>query len=826
MPKEEIDSESNLASAKMKKENDCQVINYILDLLADQNNPLNISQSFADKNDVLSFFGSINIYRLYSLFEGEGTKKDLKDFQSKINQLKLKPYLFGQMLVNQFNKKAITSRDAKFIGIFSAFQARANEHYGSDETPAIYLFKILPALNFEHIKGEFENVSLEASKPENMGYSNYLFIKEYINFLNEDYEINEFLSMKNEPLFHQVAFAVYNKAFEIGCYKFDKSDIEIFKSCKLSLRIIPDFFTIGSSFSSNSSNLTLCFNKIINELIKMFHSKELSIADIKNFICPHEKYINILKEFPALIEIESFLACASLENINRPRGIYSGIGFEKNTVEVKSAIEYLPYFNECNRNSIVLTYICDQINEKNNYSELLSLLELFSFDKATEKEISLYDDINSLLRILDKKEFVPKDMGEICYSFLLNLRGLYTEPLFKFIHIESDDWWDYGSKEIPNSLEFLPHDSLKEYISSDDYKRYESLISNCIDKGFHQLVASQSSFICGLSHTIWDFEPMHTKLLHSIEKLSNDDISLLSKGDSHAAYYLSSLRNKDLAGRISKAITMDSKQWIGDDLSTKELSRPNIEIISENLDTFSKCLSEYGNDQFFDIYNVFANVIGRQERKVSDRTVIMSRCISNAINHNVIGFKKNTISIDIAENSDHRRYSYAHDQYSERQFIRNHFPRLKAGWAFQQIHMIFNYLKSINLHEQSIDKINNEGIFHHENKIYVFGEFSWDKVLINPLLEGDITTVVILTSGIDYNEDDESEDNYFVEVIELTLNEFAIATVLSCFEALTINTFSIGDMLSECGFKGFFQKEYSRALPFVSHEGIELNRKE
>ncbi|POB46932.1 hypothetical protein [Vibrio vulnificus] len=808
---------------------------------------------FKTEKEVLSYFGETDI--VYALTFGPKTKKN--QLIRKLGHLGFAfPYRdVVNAVFNEFTGKEVSESNARAMGYMlqvihcdgSTICIPATENHKDDYNPLITFFS------------DFSLKDL----PENPRYPNLgglgkhspgttIAEKEFASvFFSEmpDGEIDWFYNVLRSPkcnLLDRFLPWILHAAMEHGLYQFRKEDIELFKIHGLTLY---DFTIKLDAFDGDDFAPTDCINETISRLVELEKNDEITIADISSFLDARwgSSYEELLQKYNTLRQCKNMVAAAALTAVGQqtPRATFSGMFSSRRPAPepLPTALQCLNTYPEDIRRNVALTYICDFINENDSGINEIppELYETLNQYDDNDSGVALKNSLHALLgmiaRVEPDQDYDSQNTNEMVLAFLLSIARLPNFDYFDFIPIESDDWWDYGSKEVPNNLQFKKRNWLTQRLKDLEFRAYRKLIDDAYKATHYDLVAEQSVQIIECSKMVWDLGDIHTIWLASLNQLSGEQLSKLDAENKLAAFFVASVREPDLAKKILaqlEAIKFNGHRYI--DTDEPEVDLDYKQVLTENFKLWCKYVQTDEDNEYRVIFDMFADVIGRQQREVSPDTVIMSSCVNKAISAGVLKLELGFSHYHDGSESDYdeeyyRGYNYGRDL--NRSCVATHYPRLRAGWTHLQIDFMLKHLKAKNLLEDSIEHHIDEGLFISNQTLYVIGEFAWKDVFAhtNEILSGEIAKVTVLTvtptpdNVVLRNSSETARNHMTVTDVNLYFDATSIGIIHMLDVGVNFRRTNMHDLMNGIVKKTNFRNAFERILPEIEFKGVRLNQR-
>ncbi len=805
----------------------------ITSLLLNPDNPLDICDSFQNEDQILSFF---NVSSMEDIFHNFEFAKNFKSygFKAKFNKIDLRVSILIKSLITNLNGLSITTSDAGVLGKMLGVQLSEGnlsfERIFDDKK--IYrndTLNFLSKVNFKHLKvdGEFDyNEHIYSGRLQpGISLSEYTFARELIENLSEDHLLGLF-NERDSDVFIKYADIIYRQAMELNIYTFEMVDVRNFKDQKLSLSsMIPYQIRYGSDRNGE------LIPDVIDILTIKLEQEILSPQDVNKFLSGQSRYSQTLKKFPKLKLNNHFASCVMLEQLdghkrlNFPTIDIFDLNSPKETLVIGEAINNLEFYPQEKRVPILLSYIYNQLDVSSENSDtLLNELTKHASDQVGS-EIELVKNTQNLLLVLSKKEELRKDiLSEMMLGYFL---GKHEFPDFEFINfvaIESYDWWDHGSKEVPNSFHVESYDSMSELVQERAFYGYTMFLKSCYSMGFHKVIAGESCKIAKACSSAWKLGEIKSILIKSLTEMTDEDIANIDEQNKLAAFYVASAENKDLGMRILKHLGVIKSSYLDEFMSEVQTNFNLNKILADNYTLFSKVLTHEFNPKNTDVYDLFSDIIGRQKREVEITTLTLSYCISQSIAAGAIGKSIKIIRVSNIENEERIEdtdYLYIADYERSRRrnynhFVRCHFPRLKASSAHEKIAVLYDYLLSKKSDILETESCGIEGVIAYGNALYVFGEFKWSSI-IEVFLEMKKRNIIFITINAD-------ENGLKVVETKLSLDEVSIGILFSHFDAVSLNLYKSSGYLTGTPLNvSNFRKTFERLLPKIDYMGLALN---
>ena len=522
------------------------------------------------------------------------------------------------------------------------------------------------------------------------------------------------------------------------------------------------------------------------------------------------------------------VAAAALEGLQTQNSIgftsiVASMYSRHDPVKIPTAFECLGDYPQEIRKSVLLTCICDDINEhdisgvKVRGDALISKLD--SFDEQADLAV---EGVRNLLQFLMGQAKSFENRNEIVLAYLLSSINLPAHDYFRFSLVESYDWWDHGGKEVPNSLEFKSKQWLKDDLVKKDYVDYLRILKAAYRDGFYRLIAEQSVAIAKASRVVWCLGEIHDLWLSAMNELDDNQLQHLDVENKQAAFFLSSILNLELAKRLLVTLPNFEFKALGE-MENSGYSIDYNRVITDNFDLWCRTLSMSEVGEYQNVFDIFADTIGRQQRKVAPDTVLMSSCVVKAIRSGALTLNAShtdyILGAEVEEEVVGTRWPRTERHEMIQRFFHEHYPRLKAGWAMMQIDFMVKHLESKGLLFAAIENSKGEGIFIADQTLCVIGEFEWSNVFahVPAFLAGDINKVSVFSViGTGESQITVNESNFFFD-------EKSIAIIQLCYTAITIGDSTLRELMHGTVPKTIFRKAFERILPEINFEGVVLN---
>lgn len=798
-------------------------------MLVDKSNPFEIEMEFNDLHDLESYFGKT--CNIDSVLSGFGNNAETRRFFNKLrglgNEFDIHK-LLAKTLIN-FNNTNITSDTAFTLGMLirNAIEKEGlfllDDNLNEDSTILDLLSQI--GFNSDPDDHGWKNSFGMSSKEKMYGLSlaEYVFGLRLFDKLPKDILLDAF-DYKNSPAFKKYSYFFYSQAIENFNYSLTSEDIDILLENKLSIYDICPFSSI-SGFEKNHDEFKIIAEKVCGG--------KLTPNQARLVICSWYNFYETLKKAPPLRECPSFVACAALESLNKEVINLNQLSFlnrsdnEKYDLNVANALEFLP---EELKEKAFLTYAAKYIASDKIQSITVDRIIDKYLNNAPSQYLELWKDLKNL------KESVAtlslSSVSEITLAYWLSRSTIPSKPIYEFIPVDSDDWWDYGSKTLPNIIKIHSPDSIVNEVNNSDFN-YLSKIA--LKNEFHRLLVENSERLCLSSHSYWSLGEIDDMYLNSFKSMSESELNTLSENLKYAAFLFILPRDIELAKKLVSHLPETIRTLSRYESDHSSIAPRNKAVLIRNLENISYALNKENiclqTPEESNIFDIFADIIGVQKREVSHETMLCSIAMDKCINAGIIESSKKVTSVTLSEDEKALPYDYDYDRsYSINSFIRSHFPRLKAEYSFLQIEAIYNFLSSKDeLHKYAIENFSREGVFQKDDALYVFGEFDWSSILnlASSNIESEFKKLIILTSRMigdeDEDEDEDLHDEYKFEVEETTflLTSDIIDIILFVRNALDFEVSK--EFLTEM-IENPYQNACSRILPEINYEGMLLNK--
>ncbi|EGQ8892009.1 hypothetical protein AKG60_03185 [Vibrio parahaemolyticus] len=802
---------------------------WIKEMLIDKSNPFDIDMEFNDLEALESYFGKT--CNLDSVLRGFGNNAEMRRFINKLrglgNEFDIHKLLV-KTLIN-FNNTNITSDTAFTLGMLTrnAIDKEGlfllDDNLNEDST----ILDLLSKISFNSDPDDHSwKASLGMSSKDKMyglSVAEYVFGLRLFDKLPRDILLDAF-DCKNSPVFKKYSYFFYREAIENLNYSLTSEDIDILLESELSIYDISPFSSI-MGFEK--------YYDLFKVIAEKVNSGKITPNQARIVICSWNNFDETLQKAPPLRECQSFVACAALESLNKNAFNLNKLNFlnrsgnEKYELSVVNALELLP---EELKEKAFLTYVAKYIDSDKIQSISVDRIIDNYLNNRQSQYLELWKDLKNL------KESVAtlslSSVSEITLAYWLSRSTIPSKPIYEFIPVDSDDWWDYGSKTLPNIIKIHSPDSIVNEVNDSDFN-YLSKIA--LKNEFHRLLVENSERLCLSSHSYWSLGEVDDMYLNSVKSMSETELTTLSENLKYAALLFILPRDVELAKKIVNHLPESIRTMSNYESDHSSNAPRNKAVLIRNLENINHALNKENiclqNPEESNIFDIFADIIGVQKREVSHGTMLCSIAIDKCINAGIIESSKKVTSVTLSEDEKALPYDYDYDRrYSINSFIRSHFPRLKAEYSFLQIEAIYNYLSSKDeLHKYAIENFSREGVFQKDDALYVFGEFDWSSILnlVNSDIESEFKKIIILTSRV-IEDEDEDEDEYFhdecnfeVEETTFLLTSDIINIILFVRNALDFEVSK--EFLTEM-IENPYQKACSRILPEINYEGILLNK--
>lgn len=800
---------------------------WIKRMLIDKSNPFEIEMKFNDTDELESYFGkSCN---LDSVLRGFGKNAEIKRFSKKLRGLS-PSFSFQKLMavtLSEFNNGYVTNDAAFALGVLTAEAIKDDDLFllNDDLNESSCILDLLSQirLNPDPNDKDWSYGFYSDRESEKLGLSmaEYEFGLRLFDTLSED-QLLEAFKYKNKSSFKKYSYFLYKEAIESCDYEFNSDDIDILLEVNLSISSLIHLY-----YHSDYENLNNVF-KIIADKI---NNEEITPSNARKVISNWESFYEILNKAPTLRSCPSFVACAGLESlIKRGIGLNSFDMFsvsrgrsDKYDLNVIDALEQLPVSI---KEEVFLTYVSKNIDSNSNQTRTTDSIIDFYIDNSDSRYQELWKELKCLKDSIET--FKLSSINEITLAYWISRSKLPSNSLYEFVPVDSDDWWDYGSKTLPNVIEIISSDSIENEINDSEFLRLSKL---AIKNSYYSVLVENSERLCLASHSYCSLGEIEDLYLEALKELSESQLSSLSDNVKYAALLLMLPRDIGLAKRIAVNLP-DSIKLVGDYESgypSDSLKANNKEVLIRNIEKISRAIKQESTSLLSangsNIFDIFSEIIGVQKREVSNETMLCSISIDKCINAGIVDYSKAVSFVKLGEGDAELSYDFdCERRFTIESFIHSHFPRLKAQYSFLQIEAIYNYLHSKGLHIDSINNRTCEGIFKKHDTLYVFGEFDWLSIfhLVMSEIEFETKKLVILTSRIIEDDGQVCHDSYNFEIEEtkIVLTSEIVDIILFVRNALDLDV--IRNPMNSVG-KSPFQMACSRILPEISHEGILIN---
>ncbi len=793
-------------------------ITAIIALFTSPGNPLGMSMTFQNEDQILSHFKCEGFDQLLARFSNIRKGKSRDSFKIKCEKLNLDLTLLTQSLIRLLVEKEITSDDARALGEMLGNQVAEGclpfmTTFVDEVTSSSAALHFLSKVNFKHLESDADCYDYDT--PPSLNLSEYNFADNFIEHLEKE-NILELLNNRESDAFIKYASIIYQRAIDLEIYEFKAVDIKIFRAAKINLLALSGSYGDDSDLVCNA----------VSAIAIILDQEVVSPEDVVLYLNGSLEYYEALEFFPRLQLNSQFKACAMLEAIQGIRGadfnraypnIFSSNSQDDVSYDIIGKLELYP---EEKRTGIFLSYICNQLNiSKNNASSLLIELNRYAATHPNS-ESEIVKSLQDTLLVLSGKENLKKVFfNEFLLGFLLSNHVLPNFTPINFVRVSSDDWWDHGSKKLPNSFKVASLDCMSSYADKPEFRKYLKLLSSCYKMEFYKLIAGESLKIAKACKTSWDLGEIKTILVQALNAMSDEEIAGMDSRNKLAAFYISSVVDQNLGLRILSHLELSNSICLDEFLNNLSFDFNFKEIIKANYMMFSKVLTISFNPNDVGIYNLISDVIGRVKRDIPRTTLEISYCISQSISAGVI--EKSVKTTEIPDSSgivsdegfDLLSYNYRGVRKS---FSGYYFGHLKTSLASDKTTVLYDYLFAKN--PRMVEIRESSCFIKYDNILYVIGEFTWFSV-IKTLTKMKTSNVVFITVDLD-------NDTSKVTETSLTLNQASLVILMSHFDAISFTANEVESLMTGGASDHLgFRNVSSRLLPEINHMGLKLNKK-